>query len=154
MAQTKTKPKSSSKSKPKSSSKSSSKSGSKSNSKSASKSNSKSASKSNSKSASRSKPQSRAKSTAKSTRGSNAKANGSGSGSEAGGALEKLKGPATATGAALLAVAGGVAATRSRKGKSGLVKGLSGKKVMKAVKKVDLPDPDDAIDWIEEKAKK
>jgi hypothetical protein len=68
--------------------------------------------------------------------------------------VSKLKGPATATGAALLAVAGGVAASRSRSaGKSGLMRGVSGKKVMKTIKKVDLPDADDAIDWIEKKAK-
>ena len=74
--------------------------------------------------------------------------------------MSKLKGPATATGAALLAVAGGVAASRSRSGgKSGLMRGvggkkaISGKKVMKTIKKVDLPDADDAIDWIEKKAK-
>jgi hypothetical protein len=125
MAQTKTKPKSRSKAKPKSSSKSTSK----------------------------SKPKSRAKSAAKSGRGSNAKASSSGRVSKAGGSLEKLKVPATATGAALLAVAGGVAASRSRNGKSSRMQGGSGKKVMKAVKKVNLPKPDDAIDWIEEKAK-
>jgi hypothetical protein len=67
--------------------------------------------------------------------------------------VSKLKGPATATGAALLAVAGGVAASRSRSSKSGLIGGVSGKKVMKTIKKVDLPDADDAIDWIEKKAK-
>ena len=61
--------------------------------------------------------------------------------------------PAAATGAALLAVAGSVAVSQGRGCKSKLRRGVSGKKVMKAVKKVDLPKADDAIDWIEDKAK-
>jgi hypothetical protein len=137
MAQ-KTKPKSSSKAKRKPSSKSTSR----------------AKPKSRTKSTSRAKPKSRNKSAAKSRGGSNAKASNSGPVSKAAGSLEKLKGPATATGAALLAVAGGVAVSHSRNGKSGLMHGVpNGKKIMKAVKKVDLPNADDAIDWIEEKAK-
>jgi hypothetical protein len=57
------------------------------------------------------------------------------------------------TGAALLAVAGGVAASHNRSGKSGLARGASGKNLKKAVKKIDLPKADDAIDWVEQKAK-
>jgi hypothetical protein len=135
MAQTKTKPKT----KPKSSSKPKPK----------------SSSKTKPKTSSKSKPKS--KSAAKSRRSSGAKAGSSSSASKAAGSLERLKGPATATGAALLAVAGGVAARRSRSGRSGLISGLGGKKVgkkvVKSIKKVDLPKADDAIDWIEEKAK-
>ena len=132
MAQTKTKPKSKSKAKPKASSKA------------------------KTKASSKAKPKS--KSAAKSSRGtSSKKASSSSSASKAGGSLEKLKGPATATGAALLAVAGGVAATRSRSSKSGLISGAGGKKVgkkvAKSLKKVDLPKADDAIDWIEKNAK-
>jgi hypothetical protein len=141
MAQTKTKPKSSSKAKAKSKAKS----------RSSSKAKPKSSSKAKAKVSSKSKA--RPKAAAKASRKSSPKANGSSP-------VSKLKGPATATGAALLAVAGGVAASRSRSsGKSGLMRGvvgkkaISGKKVMKTIKKVDLPDPDDAIDWIEKKAK-
>ena len=88
-----------------------------------------------------------------------------------------MKLPATAAGAALLAVAGGVAASRNGKGgmlggrggklgrlspKSGLpspkagLKGLKGIDVPKPkidMSKVDLPKAEDAIDWVEEKAK-
>jgi hypothetical protein len=135
MAQTKTKPKSSSKAKAKSKAKSGS----------STKTRPKSSSKAKAKVSSKSKA--RPKAAAKASRKSSPKANGSSP-------VSKLKGPATATGAALLAVAGGVAASRSRSaGKSGLMHGVSGKKVMKTIKKVDLPDPDDAIDWIEKKAK-
>ena len=60
--------------------------------------------------------------------------------------LDKLKGPATATGAALLAVAGGLAATRARNGNG------PRRKLMKSLKRIDLPSPDTAIDWVEKKA--
>jgi hypothetical protein len=141
MAQAKTKAKPSSKAKPKAKPKSSSKS------------TAKAKPKSRTKSSSKAKPKSRAKSAAKSRAGSNAKANSSGGLSKAGASLEKLKGPATVTGAALLAVAGGVAASHSRNGKTSLARGVSGKNLKKAVKKIDLPKADDAIDWVEEKAK-
>jgi hypothetical protein len=70
-----------------------------------------------------------------------------------GGPLEKLKGPATATGAALLAVAGGLAATRNRNHRSALLHGGAGKKFIKNMKRVNLPSADEAIDWVEEKSK-
>jgi hypothetical protein len=137
MAQTKTKPKSRPKAKPKAKSRTTSK------------------AKPKSSSNAKSKVKNKGTAKSKSGRNSSAKANGSSPVSKAGGSLEIVKGPATARGAALLAVAGGVAAasaSRSR-GKSGLTRGVSGKKVMKTLKKVDLPDADDAIDWIEKKAK-
>ena len=97
----------------------------------------------------------KAKSATNSKRGSKVKASRAGAGSKksAEPLVEKLKVPAAATGAALIAVAGSVAVSQSRSGKSKLGRGISGKKVMKAVKKVDLPKADDAIDWIEDKAK-
>jgi hypothetical protein len=61
--------------------------------------------------------------------------------------LDKLKGPATATGAALIAVAGGLAATRARNNGHG-----RRQKLMKSLKKIDLPSADDAIDWVEKRA--
>jgi hypothetical protein len=70
-----------------------------------------------------------------------------------GGSLEKLKGPATATGAALLAVAGGLAATRNRNHRSALLHGGAGRKFVKNMKRVNLPSADEAIDWVEEKSK-
>ena len=61
--------------------------------------------------------------------------------------LGKLKGPATATGAALLAVAGGLAATRARNGNG------RRRKLVKSLKRIDLPWADAAaIDWVEERA--
>jgi hypothetical protein len=75
-----------------------------------------------------------------------------------------MKVPATVAGAAMLAVAGGLAASRNGS-KSGLLPGggrklglpspRSGLKSLKGIdmSKVDLPKPDDAIDWVEEKAK-
>ena len=79
-------------------------------------------------------------------------------------ALDKMKVPATAAGATLLAVAGGMAATRNGskggllgggRGKGKLPGARSGLKSLKKIdlKKVDLPKPDEAIDWVEEKAK-
>lgn len=77
--------------------------------------------------------------------------------------LDKMKVPATAAGATLLAVAGGMAAARngskggllSGHGKSKLPSPRSGLKSLKKIdlKKIDLPKPDEAIDWVEEKAK-
>jgi hypothetical protein len=78
--------------------------------------------------------------------------------------LDKVKVPATAAGATLLAVAGGMAATRNGskggllgggRGKSKLPIPRSGLKSLKKIdlKKIDLPKPDEAIDWVEEKAK-
>src|SRR4051812_19181766 len=79
--------------------------------------------------------------------------------------LEAIKGPATVAGAAMLAVGGGLAATKNgskggllssaRKGKLGLPSPKSGLKSLKGIdlSKVDLPKPDEAIDWLEEKAK-
>jgi hypothetical protein len=88
--------------------------------------------------------------------------------------LDSVKGPATVAGAALLAVAGGVAASRNGS-KGGLLRGgsrklglpsaKSGLKSLKKIdlpkvdlpkvdlSKIDLPKPDEAIDWVEEKAK-
>ena len=63
-----------------------------------------------------------------------------------GSALDKLKGPATATGAALLAVAGGLAATRARNGHG------RRRKLVKSLKRIDLPSADAAIDWVEKRA--
>lgn len=74
-----------------------------------------------------------------------------------------MKVPATAAGATLLAVAGGMAATRNGS-KGGLLSGggkgklpipRSALKSLKKIdlKKIDLPKPDEAIDWVEEKAK-
>ena len=60
--------------------------------------------------------------------------------------LDKLKGPATATGAALLAVAGGLAATRARNGHG------RRRKLVKSLKRIDLPSADAAIDWVEKRA--
>ena len=60
--------------------------------------------------------------------------------------LDKLKGPATATGAALLAVAGGLAATRARNGNG------RRRKLVKSLKRIDLPSADAAIDWVEKRA--
>ena len=60
--------------------------------------------------------------------------------------LDKLKGPATATGAALLAVAGGLAATRGRNGHG------RRRKLVKSLKRIDLPSADAAIDWVEKRA--
>jgi cytoskeletal protein RodZ len=77
--------------------------------------------------------------------------------------LDKMKVPATAAGATLLAVAGGMAATRNGskggllggRGKSKLPSPRSGLKSIKKIdlKKIDLPKPEEAIDWVEEKAK-
>jgi hypothetical protein len=76
--------------------------------------------------------------------------------------------PATVAGAAMLAAAGGLAASKNgSKGgmlsgggrKLGLPSAKSGLKSLKKVdmskslKKVDLPKPEEAIDWVEEKAK-
>jgi hypothetical protein len=72
-----------------------------------------------------------------------------------------MKVPATAAGATLLAVAGGMAATRNGS-KGGLLSGGRGKGKLLSprsglkkidLKKIDLPKPDEAIDWVEEKAK-
>ena len=69
-----------------------------------------------------------------------------------------MKVPATAAGATLLAVAGGMAATRNGS-KGGLLSGgRKGKlpiprSALKSLKKIDLPKPNEAIDWVEEKAK-
>ena len=60
--------------------------------------------------------------------------------------LGKLKGPATATGAALLAVAGGLAASRARNGNG------RQRKLVKSLKRIDLPSADAAIDWVEKRA--
>jgi hypothetical protein len=60
--------------------------------------------------------------------------------------LDKLKGPATATGAALLAVAGGLAATHARNGNG------RRRKLVKSLKRIDLPSADAAIDWVEKRA--
>jgi hypothetical protein len=60
--------------------------------------------------------------------------------------LGKLKGPATATGAALLAVAGGLAATRARNGNG------RRRKLVKSLNRIDLPSADAAIDWVEKRA--
>jgi hypothetical protein len=147
MAATKTKPKPSSKAR----SKPTSKPKSRSTSKAKPKSTSKSTSKSKSKSKSSSKPKSTSK--AKSKVISKAKSKAKSATKSKSGSLDKLKVPAAATGAALLAVAGSVAVSQGRGGKSKLKRGLSGKKVIKAVKKVDLPKADDAIDWVEGKAK-
>jgi len=62
------------------------------------------------------------------------------------GSLDKLKGPATATGAALLAVAGGLAATRAHNGNG------RRRKLVKSLKRIDLPSPDAVIDWVEKRA--
>ena len=75
-----------------------------------------------------------------------------------------MKVPATAAGATLLAVAGGMAATRNGskggllsggRGKGKLPSARSGLKSLKKIdlKKIDLPKPEEAIDWVEEKAK-
>ena len=85
-----------------------------------------------------------------------------------------MKAPATVAGAAMLAVAGGLAASKNGsksgllpggRGKLGLPNPKSGLKSLKGfdmpkidmpkidVSKVDLPTPEDAIDWVEEKAK-
>jgi hypothetical protein len=68
------------------------------------------------------------------------------SSSSNGSPLDKLKGPATATGAALIAVAGGLAATRARNGHG------RRRKLVKSLKRIDLPSPDTAIDWVEKRA--
>jgi hypothetical protein len=80
-------------------------------------------------------------------------------------ALETMKVPATVAGAAMLAVAGGLAASRNgsksgflpggSRGKLGLPSPKSGLKSLKRIdlSKVDLPKPEEAIDWVEEKAK-
>lgn len=91
-----------------------------------------------------------------------------------GGVLDKVKGPATAVGAALIGVAGGVAASRNGKRGSGLLsrghgpklslpkpnsktgigKALSAPALKKSLKGISLPKPDGSmIDWVEEKAK-
>ena len=91
-----------------------------------------------------------------------------------GGVLDKVKGPATAVGAALIGVAGGVAASRNGKrgsgllskghgsklslpkpnSKSGIGKALSAPALKKSLKSINLPKPDASmIDWVEEKAK-
>jgi len=80
-----------------------------------------------------------------------------------------MKVPATVAGAAMLAAAGGLAASKNgSKGgmlsgsgrKLGLPRAKSGLKSLKKIdmpkvnlSKVDLPDAEDAIDWVEEKAK-
>jgi hypothetical protein len=46
-----------------------------------------------------------------------------------------------------------MAATRNRNGRSGRLRGVTGKKLVKSLKRIDLPKPDEAIDWVEEKAK-
>lgn len=65
-----------------------------------------------------------------------------------------MKVPATAAGATMLAVAGGMAAARNGskggRGKLGLPGARAG---LKTLKKIDLPKPEEAIDWVEEKAK-
>ena len=96
------------------------------------------------------------------------------SASNGGGVLDKVKGPATAVGAALIGVAGGVAASRNGKrgsgllskghgsklslpkpnSKSGIGKALSAPALKKSLKSINLPKPDASmIDWVEEKAK-
>lgn len=77
--------------------------------------------------------------------------------------LDRMKVPATAAGATMLAVAGGMAAVRNGskggltggRGKGKLPSPRSGLKSLKKIdlKKIDLPKPDEAIDWVEEKAK-
>jgi hypothetical protein len=93
--------------------------------------------------------------------------------------MDRAKGPATAAGMALLGAAGMAAASRGSK-KNGLLSGARGrslslptskqsnlgkalkrpsmprpdlKKAKKALKGMDLPKADEAIDWVEEKAK-
>jgi hypothetical protein len=78
-------------------------------------------------------------------------------------ALETMKVPATVAGAAMLAVAGGLAARNGNKGgllsggrgKLGLPSPKSGLKSLKGIdlSNIDLPKPEEAIDWVEEKAK-
>jgi hypothetical protein len=108
---------------------------------------------------------SRSKSSAtKRTGGNRGKSSQRSSGGGGRSALETMKVPATVAGAAMLAAAGGLAASKNgSKGgllpgdrrKLGLPSPKSGLKSLKAIdmSKVDLPKPDDAIDWIEEKAK-
>jgi hypothetical protein len=112
----------------------------------------------------------RSKSSArKGTAGSRRKSSQPKSGGGGRSTLEKMKVPATVAGTAMLAAAGGLAASKNgRKGGmlpgSGRKRGLSGAKSgLKSLKKidlpkvdlskVDLPDAEDAIDWVEEKAK-
>jgi hypothetical protein len=74
-----------------------------------------------------------------------------------------MKVPATVAGAAMLAVAGGLAARNGNKGgllsggrgKLGLPSPKSGLKSLKGIdlSNIDLPKPEEAIDWVEEKAK-
>lgn len=110
------------------------------------------------------------KSKAKSTK-SKSSANKSNGGGRS--ALEKMKVPATVAGAAMLAAAGGLAASKNgskggllpgRGSKLGLPSPKSGLKSLKKadlskslkkvdLSKVDLPKPEEAIDWVEEKAK-
>src|SRR5215204_5865254 len=104
---------------------------------------------------------------AKRSKSSAAKQNGGGRST-----LEKMKVPATVAGAAMLAAAGGLAASKNgSKGvlpgggkKLGLPGGKSGLKSLKKIdmpkvdlgktmSKVDLPKPEEAIDWVEDKAK-
>jgi hypothetical protein len=59
-------------------------------------------------------------------------------------ALKKLSGPTTAAGAAMLAVAGGLAASHRRNGRL--------RKIRKSLKGVELPSADTALDWVEDKA--
>jgi hypothetical protein len=107
----------------------------------------------------------KSKSKAAKSKSSAAKSNGGGGRS----ALEKMKVPATVAGAAMLAAAGGLAASKNgskgRGGKLGLPSAKAGLKSLKKIdlpkvdlskvdlSKVDLPDPEEAIDWVEEKAK-
>src|SRR6478672_9816361 len=70
----------------------------------------------------------------------------SGSSNSVGSPLDKLKGPATATGAALLGGAGGLAATRAHNGNG------RRRKLVKSLKRIDLPSADAVIDWVEKRA--
>jgi hypothetical protein len=125
------------------------------------------------KSQSKSKSKSRSGSTGSSSRSkssANKRTGGSGGKSSRGGSgkgrssLERMKGPATVAGAGLLAVAGGLAASKNGskggllsggRGKRGLPSPKSGLKSLKKIdiSKIDLPKPEEAIDWVEEKAK-
>lgn len=106
----------------------------------------KSKAKTKAKSSSKARKPSSTASKAKSKAKAKAKASRPASSSSSNGALGKLKGPATATGAALIAVAGGLAATRARNGHG------RRRKLVKSLKRIDLPSADSAIDWVEKRA--
>ena len=113
----------------------------------------------------RSRPASRSRSGGASRSGGNRTKNGQGQSPTSGGVLEKAKGPATMAGAALLGVAGGIAAVRNGgKRRSGFLPGgrgpslklpsMGGTDLRKRLNGISLPKSNGStIGWVEEKAR-